>query len=106
MRYYKLTRCTIPDYLRVNESLLGVLILHRIVLHAVERYSRNLAEDIRDFQNIIGEIDGRNRSDFEQVHGSLSSIHNGQKDILRSHEGSRTRKESQARGNNLSDTTF
>ena len=70
----------------------------------MEKYTRNLAEDIRDLQKTVGEIDARNRSYLEQVHGSLSSIQNGHKDILRSHEDFRTRQESQARGKNLSDT--
>ncbi len=106
MRYYKQTKCTIPDSLRMNECLLCILILHRVILHAVETYTRNSAKDIRDLQNTVGEMDGRYRRDLEQVHGSLGSIHNGQNHILRSHEDSRAREESQARGNNLSDTTF
>ena len=90
----------------MNECLLSILILHRVILHAVETYMRNSAKDIQDLQNTIGEIDGRSRRDLEQVHGSLGSIHNSQKDILRSHEDSRAREEAHARGNNLSNVTL
>lgn len=106
MRYYKLTTCTIPESLRVSECLLCILILHRAILHAVEIYMRNFAGDIRDLQNTMGEIDGRNRRDFEQVHGSLGSIYNGQMVILRSQEDSRARDEAHARGKDPSDVTF
>ena len=54
----------------------------------------------------MGEIDGRNRRDFEQVHGSLGSIYNGQMVILRSQEDSRARDEAHARGKDPSDVTF
>ena len=90
----------------MNECLLHILTLHRVVLHAVEKYVQNSAKDIRDLQNTIGEIDGRSRRDLERVHGSLDSIHNGQKDILRSHEDSRLWEEAQARGNWLNDVTI
>ena len=90
----------------MNKCLLCILILHRVTLHAVEQYNLDCAKDIRDLQKTIGAIDGRSQRDLEQVHGSLGSIHNGQKDILRSHEDSRAREESQARGNNLSDIRF
>lgn len=73
---------------------------------AVKSSLRNLAGNVQDLQNSIGEIDGRSRRDFEQVHGSLGSIHNAQKVILRSHEDSRAQEEVQARGKDLSDITF
>ena len=106
MSYYRWTKRMIPDSLRVDECLLCILILHRAILHALEKYSLDCAKDIRDLQETIGQMDERSRRDLEQVHGSLGSIHNGQMDILRSHEDSRARGESEARGNNLSDITF
>ena len=106
MNYYKWTKRTLPDSLRVNECLLCILILHRAILHALEKYSLDCAKYIRDLQKTIGEIDGRSRKDLEQVHRSLGSIHDGQKDIQRSHEDSRAREEPQARGKNISDISF
>ena len=90
----------------MNECLLCILILHRVTLHAVERYNLNCARDIRDLQKTIGEIDGRSRRDFEQVHRSLGSIHNVQKEFRRSHEDSRAQEESRAQGNNLIDVAL
>ena len=90
----------------MDEWLHGILTIHRVLLYALETYTHISAEAIRDLQNTVNEIDGRNRKDFEQVYGSLGSIHNGQQDILRSHEDSRARQESQAQGNDLSATTF
>lgn len=90
----------------MDEWLRGILIIHRVLLYALEKYVHISAEDIRDLQNTVNEIDIRNRKDFDQVHGSLGSIQNGQKDILRSHEDSRARQESQAQGSNLSAITF
>ena len=85
----------------MNECLRCILILYRVASLAVKQYLRYLAGDLQDLQNSIGEMDERSRRDFEQVHGSLGSIHDGQKIILRSHEDSRAREESQARGNIL-----
>ena len=90
----------------MNECLICILILHRVILHVVERYNLNCAKDIRDLQKTIGEIDGRSRRDFEQVHRSLGSIYNVQKEFLCSHEDSRAQRESQARGNKLSDVAL
>ena len=90
----------------MNECPIFILILHRVTLHAIERYNLNCAKDIRDLQKIIGENDGRSRRDFEQVHRSLGSIENVQKELLRSHEDSRAQEESQARGKSLSDIIF
>ena len=106
MRPFKLTNCTLPESLRVIECLLGILTVHRGLISAVEKYIINIAEDIRDLQSTVSGIDEHNRSDFEQVHGSLGSIQNGQKDILRSHEDSKARQESLAQGNDLSAATF
>ena len=105
MRPYKLTNCTLPESLRVIDSLLGILTVHRGLISAVEKYTINIAEDIRDLQKNVSGIDEHNRKDFEQVHGSLGSIQNGQKDILRSHEDSRARHESRTQGNDLSAST-
>ena len=90
----------------MNECLHCILILNRVASLAVKEHLRNIAKNLQDLQNSIGEIDGRSRRDFEQVHGSLGSIHDGQKDILRSHEDSRAREESQTLGNHLSDIIF
>ena len=106
MRFYKPTKRDIPSPPRVNECFLGILIIIRVLLYALEKYTRISAEDIRDLQNNVNEIDIRNRKDFDQVHGSLGSIYNGQKDILRFHEDSKARHESQAQGNDLSPARF
>lgn len=75
-------------------------------MSAVEKYVRNTAEDIRGLQKDVSGVDEHNRRDFEQVHGSLGSIQTGQNDILRFHEDSRARQESQAQGNDLSTALF
>ena len=106
MRHYKLIKCIIPESLHVIECLLGILTVHRGITSALDKYVRNIAEDIRDLQNTISGIDEHHRRDFEQVHGSLGSIQNGQKDILRSHEDSRARQESQGQGNDFSTAIF
>ena len=88
MRPYKLTKCIIPESRRVIEYLLSILTLHRNTMSVVEKYVRNTAEDVRGLQT------------------DVSSIHNGQKDVLRSYEDCRARQESQAQGNDLSTATF
>ena len=106
MRYYKPTKRDIPSPPRVDDCLLGILIINRVLLYALEKYTRISAEDIRDLQNSVNKIDIGNRKDFDQMHGSLDSIYKGQKDILHFHEDSRARKESHAQGNHLSTAIF
>ena len=88
------------------ECLLDILTVNREITSALDKYVRNMAEDIRDLQNTVSGIDEHNRKDFEQVHGSLGRIQSGQKDILHSHEDFRARQESQDQGNDLSAATF
>ena len=81
MSYYKPTKCDIPNPPRVNECLLGILIVNTIILYALGNYIRISVENPRDLQNNFNETGMCNRKDFDQVHGSLRSIRNGQKDI-------------------------
>ena len=106
MRPYKLTKCMIPESLSVIECLLAILTIHRGITSALDKYVRNIAKDIQDLQNAVSEAGERNRTDFGQVHGSLGTIQNGQKDLLRSHEDSTARQESQAQGKDLGAAMF
>ena len=73
---------------------------------AVKSFLRNLTKDFQDLQKSIGEIDGRGRRDFKQVHGSLDNVQDTQKVMQQSQEDSRAREEAQARGKNLTDNTL